>query len=87
MNVGELREYLKELPEDMKIILQKDCEGNGYSPLAGGDDEYVYVEENSYSGEVYSKNWSIEDCCMEDEEEEYNRIMNSPSVLVLYPIN
>ncbi len=86
MNVGELRGFLKELPNDMEIILQKDSEGNGYSPLAGGDDNCAYVEESSSYGEVFNKNWTIEDCCMEAEEDEYDRIMNSPSVLVLYPV-
>ena len=36
MNVKQLRLLLERLPDDMEIILQKDAEGNGFSPLSGG---------------------------------------------------
>lgn len=54
MTLKEFRELTKDLPEEMEMIIQKDSEGNGYSPLSGIDDEAIYVAENTYSGEVYS---------------------------------
>lgn len=53
MNVKELRQLLEDVPDDMLVIVQKDGEGNGYSPL---DSVYTennsYVSESSYGGEV-----------------------------------
>lgn len=86
MNVKELKELLKELPDDMEVILQKDSEGNGYSPLYGGDDECIYISEESWYGEVKSLRWTADDACMEEDEwEEFKQ--NNPRCLVLYTIN
>ena len=49
---GELADYLATQPRDRKIIMSKDAEGNGYSPLSDAD-EAVYVAENTWSGDVY----------------------------------
>lgn len=35
MTVKDLKKLIKDLPDDMPVILQKDPEGNGYSPLNG----------------------------------------------------
>lgn len=51
MNVKELREVLAEYPDDMEVILQKDAEGNGYSPLAGAESS-MYQAEEEWSGEA-----------------------------------
>ncbi len=78
MTVKELRTYLNKLDEsmdDLQVILQKDSEGNGYSPLAGADDDCIYEPDNTYSGIVYSS---------EDAEEEG---VEGDKVLVLYPTN
>jgi len=50
--VGELLDYLATQPRDRKVILQKDAEGNGYSPLADAD-ESMYVAECEWDGDVY----------------------------------
>lgn len=34
MNVKELREALASFPDDMEVVMSKDGEGNGFSPLA-----------------------------------------------------
>ncbi len=51
MTVRELIKSLAELDPNAYVVLQKDCEGNGYSPLdtlrAG-----KYKPENTWSGEV-----------------------------------
>lgn len=51
MNVGELREFLCKHPDDMPVILEKDAEGNGYSPLHDAR-EGMYITESTWSGWV-----------------------------------
>lgn len=85
MTVKELKAELKNLPDDMEVILQKDSEGNGYSPLAGADAEAVYVPDSTWSGDVYSMDWSADDACMTDEE--WKDIQAKPRALILYPTN
>lgn len=50
--VGELLDYLATQPRDRKVVLQKDAEGNGYSPLADAD-EGMYEATSTWSGEMY----------------------------------
>lgn len=52
MTVGELLDYLATQPRDRKVILEKDAEGNGYSPLASAD-QGLYVADSTYSGEMH----------------------------------
>ena len=86
MKVGDLIKQLQNLPEDMDIILQKDSEGNGYSPLEGLDSDAIYIPETTWSGEVYTTNWDAEDANMEEKEwEELKK--NNKKCCVLYPIN
>ena len=85
MNRKELYEIIKDLPDDMKIILQKDSEGNDCSPLAGADPNCIYIPENTWSGTVYSTELTAEDYYMD--EDEWNEIRSKPKVLVLYPVN
>lgn len=57
MTVRELIEMLKKRPQNSLVILSRDSEGNGFSPVA---DEYslgLFNEE--YGGEFYSD--SLED--------------------------
>lgn len=39
ITVGDLIEQLQTMDKNLVVILQKDAEGNGYSPLAGVDGE------------------------------------------------
>jgi hypothetical protein len=48
MNVKELKLALAGLPDDMEIILQKDGEGNDYSPLAETDTNAIYIPNTSW---------------------------------------
>lgn len=77
MNVKELRKALENLPDDMEVILQKDAEGNNYSPLHGADSEVIYVPYSTWSGEVYS----VLDVRVDD------NFSNRPRAIVLYPVN
>lgn len=54
MKVKALKEYLKEVPDDAEVVLQKDSEGNDYSPLSGVDVSCVYYADTSYSGEIWN---------------------------------
>lgn len=85
MKNRELVEMLLKGDPEAEVILQKDSEGNGYSPLAGVDLVAVYVPENSYSGEVYSIDWSAEDSGKT--EEEWQEILTGPRCVVLFPLN
>jgi hypothetical protein len=76
---------LAELPEDAEVILQKDGEGNGYSPLYEVDGEAVYVAETTWSGTVYSTAWTANDADMD--KEEWAEILAKPRCVVLAPTN
>ena len=69
----------------MEVVLQKDAEGNGYSPLAGVDPDAVYIPDSTWSGEVYSMEWSADDACMSDDE--WEEIKSKPRALILWPVN
>ena len=52
MNVGELIEKLQQVDPATLVILQKDSEGNGFSPLADVDPGF-YEAATTWMGEVY----------------------------------
>lgn len=85
MNIKELKEVIANLPDEMEVILQKDSEGNGYSPLYCADPDSVYIPDSTWSGYVYSMDWTAEDACMNDEE--WEDIKSKPRSLVLCPVN
>ena len=85
MKVKELRESLDGLPDGMEVILQKDAEGNGYSPLEGADPDSIYIQETTYSGDAYHAEWTAGDCCMSDVE--HAELLKRPRALILYPVN
>jgi hypothetical protein len=85
MNVRELKEVIANLPDDMEVVLQKDSEGNGYSPLEGADSNAVYIPDSTWSGDVYDMNWTANDACMTNEE--WEEIKTLPRTLILYPVN
>lgn len=85
MTVRELKNLIDILPDDMEVIIQKDGEGNDFSPLAGVDYNSVYIPENTWSGNVCSMDNTAEEECMSDEE--WEEIKSKPLSLVLYPVN
>ena len=85
MKSHDLANMLLDGP-DLDVILQKDAEGKEYSPLEGADNLCIYVPDSTWSGEVYSMNWSAEDACMEASEwDEFKR--ENQQVVVLFPVN
>ena len=85
MKSHELAKMLLENP-DVELIMQKDSEGNGYSPLSDIEFDVVYVPDSTWSGEVYSKNCSAEYYGMEEDEWEVLKNIHS-GYAVLAPIN
>ncbi len=85
MKVKELLQVLAACNPDAEVILQKDSEGNGYSPLEGADEDAVYVPDSTYSGAVYSRSWSADEACLSPKE--WQKVLKRPSCVVLYPVN
>ena len=53
MTVFGLRHAIRELPDDMPVILARNAEGNAYSPLAIADaDGNHYVADTTWSGHL-----------------------------------
>ena len=85
MNIKELKELIESLPDEMRIIMSKDSEGNGFSPLADTNPNSVYVSDSTWSGDVYDLAWKAYDAGME--ESDWEELKKTPRVLVLWPIN
>ena len=85
MTVKELKDQINGRPDEMEVILQKDVEGNGYSPLRDVEPNAVYVPKTVYYGEAYELGWSAE--VAEVTEEQWEEIKKRPRVLVLSPFN
>jgi hypothetical protein len=85
MKVKELIAELQAMDPDMEVIVQKDSEGNGYSPLAGADPDAIYVADSTYSGEVYPVESTADENCME--EKEWEELQKQPRAVILYPVN
>lgn len=86
MKSHELAKILLENP-DVEIILQKDSEGNGYSPMTGADFDVIYVADTTYSGEVYSTTDDHEDHCLTKKEWESMKKKHSNKFVVFFPVN
>lgn len=54
MTLAELRAQLDalNLPDNTLVVIARDAEGNGYSPIATVDD-HLYDAESPYSGQMY----------------------------------
>ena len=90
MKLKDLKEQLNSLPAELdecEVILQKDSEGNGYSPLCGVDENCVYLADSTYSGDVYSLEYTAEDNCMEEEDWEELKNDKNKRCVVLHPTN
>jgi hypothetical protein len=85
VRVKELLKLLATFDPNAEVILQKDAEGNGYSPLAQADQDAVYVPDSSWSGHVYSTDWSAADACMD--KADWDHMLKRPRCVVLAPVN
>lgn len=90
ITLRELKDLLNELPvelDNLVVILQKDAEGNDYSPLSGMDDNCTYTPDSTWSGEVHIYELTPELMKSGYAEEDAKRWDNSVRALVLFPIN
>lgn len=74
MKIKKLIEELSKEDGDLDIIMSRDGEGNGFSPLSSLGDG-LYVADSTYSGEIYNLDEA------EDAGEEAKK------VIVLWPTN
>lgn len=58
MKVKKLIKLLKKCPAGGRVMLSIDPEGNGHNRLWSVDPGRVYVD-----GEMYSTEWTADDCC------------------------
>lgn len=52
LTVADLQAALSTLPSDMPVVIAKDAEGNGYSPLTEAEPA-MYLADSTWSGEHY----------------------------------
>lgn len=86
MKVKDLIKELEKLDPNLQVILQKDGEGNGYSPLCGVE-EAVYVPDSTYSGQVHSLKYTADDTGIEEEQWKNLKKSKKNRCLVMWPIN
>ncbi len=84
MKVRDLLEILSTMDPETEVILQKDAEGNGYSPLYSVYPG-IYVAITTWYGEVSDPDWSADDACLSPEE--WKAIKHRPRCVVLRPVN
>lgn len=56
VRVGDLRAALDGLDDDILVVMSKDGEGNGFSPLAEVETTNRYVAETTWMGEIFDPN-------------------------------
>ena len=52
ITVGQLKEILAGYNDEMLIVMSRDSEGNGFSPLADHGKQ-IYVPDSTWSGDIY----------------------------------
>ncbi|MFI0934547.1 hypothetical protein ACH4RG_22855 [Streptomyces sp. NPDC021019] len=78
-----LLEKFSDLPGDTPVILQRDSEANGYSPLAGGG-VGMYEALTGHSGDAYPTSEEI--ARSDDYDEEDGAPENAVRVFILRPL-
>lgn len=84
MKVKQLKKLLEKIDDDRIVVLSKDGEGNGFSPLADLDDNSTYAADSTWSGEI-----GIEKLTPEMRKQGYSSAdtNNGVPALVLWPTN
>jgi hypothetical protein len=87
MTIGELRkelEALSELPDSTVVVLAKDAEGNGHSPL---EDIVVgmYAAESTWSGEFFMR--EAERLALQDPDDYDEAPDDAVEAIFLWPVN
>ena len=87
MKVKTLIRLLQKMDGERIVILQKDGEGNGFSPLCGADDNCKYVQETSWYGDVGIEKLTKQDIKSGHTEEDVEITKDGQKAVVLFPIN
>ncbi len=89
MKVKELREIIKDLPDDMLVVVSKDAEGNSITPLAEADaDNNRYIQyKDDWDGEVRLKELRPENEERGFTDEDVDVDNEGEDALVLWPTN
>lgn len=84
MRVGALRALLEPLADNLLVVLSRDGEGNGYSPLADHSDpnDTLYHADTTWMGEI-----SHPSQAEEEEEDGWGYSDEGVPALVLWPVN
>jgi len=77
MNIKELIEQLSTMDPEMQVMMQKDAEGTGYSPLSGCEPSRIY--------DARWLAWMAQAPDMD--QEEWEEILKMPHACVLFPVN
>lgn len=84
MNVKELKEILNKTNDNDLVVMSKDAEGNGYSPLSAIE-ECIYEAECTWEGQIGLRRLTPElikeGYCEED------LLEDGVNAIVLYPTN
>ena len=84
MTVKELKELLSKLNDSDVVILQKDSEGSGFSPL-DGIWEGKYVAKTTWYGEAYLRELTPELIKQGYSEEDVSK--EGANAVILVPVN
>lgn len=87
MTVKELRDCLDLYNDNDLVVMSKDAEGNGFSPLEQTVGNSLYTPESTWSGSVSIK--ELDDELKEQgyTEEDCYRDETSKECVVLWPVN
>jgi hypothetical protein len=86
LTVKQLRERLASYHDDDVVILSRDSEGNGYSPLASLGDG-LYVPDTTSRGEIYLPELTDELRAQGYDDEDTYQGDDGVQAVVLYPVN
>jgi hypothetical protein len=84
MTILELKNTLNNYPDDMKIFIATDQEGNYFNPLCFVGDEFY----DDLTGEFYSEEdlqYAIDEELEDEEPEELNRLRELTKSLIIWP--
>ena len=86
MKVKQLIKELKKCNPESEVIVAKDEEGNGFSPLADIDGENcVYTPDSTWSGELFDSRWTPDEACLD--KKEHAKMLKKKRAVFLWPTN
>ena len=83
MTVAELRKVLEGAPDEAIVVMSRDAEGNGFSPLYEVE-RTMYFADSSYSGECFESISEAFECGVETNDPKIKAHLNA---ICLWPTN